>query len=96
MHTVREERAAHEAVNDALEQWDRAADAWDAVTWAVARDPEVGEPLTESGLTRSFTFQGAVSIDMPTVTVVYEIQTEYIVIHNAHFEVANAVQTGNA
>jgi hypothetical protein len=66
------------------------------VTWALARDPTVGEPLSESGKARAFTFHGARSIDMPTITVLYEIQPTLIIIYNARFEEVQAFQAGTA
>jgi hypothetical protein len=44
--------------------------------------------VTESGRSRSFTFEGARSIDMPTVTVLYEITDASIIIHDALFVAA--------
>jgi len=96
MHSVIEESAVSKAVDDAHEKWARAKDAWNAVTWALARDPEVGDPVTESGKTRSFVLDGARSIGLPTVRVVYEIEPPYVVIHDAVFEDSKYGQTGHA
>jgi len=67
----------------ACERWKRAEETWETVTWTLARDPIIGEPLSEGGKARAFTIQGAKSIDMPTLTVLYEIQPGLIVIYSA-------------
>lgn len=90
-----EERGAELAVNAALDKWPRAEDAWEAVTWVICRDPDIGIPLTESGLTRSFTLQGARSIGLPTVTVVYE-KNIALIVHDALFEEPPYGQVGRA
>ena len=96
MRTIREEPAAQRAVDAASERWIAADEAWDVVTWVIARDPTVGQPLREGGKARSFTVQGVRSADLPTVTVLYEIELNEIVIHNALFEEADAFQAGRA
>jgi hypothetical protein len=45
---------------------------------------------------RALTLEGARSIDLPTLTIVYEIQPDLIVIRNARFETARAADIGNA
>jgi hypothetical protein len=70
-------------------------DAWEAATWIIARDPNAGVPVTESGLTRAYTFEGARSIDLPTVTLLYEMQVETIVIHDALFSDSRQGQAGH-
>lgn len=74
------------AVDEAESKWPRANDAWDAITWTVVREPHLGEAITESGNVRQFTFDGAQSIGMPTVTVVYEMTHTEIIVHAARFE----------
>ncbi len=97
MHTVVEQPRVSRAIDDAKERWPRAHDAWDTVSWIIARDPEgAGMPLTESGATRSFTLDGARSIGLPTVTVLYEIRLFEIVVHDALFEDAKFAQAGRA
>lgn len=96
MRTIREEPAAQRAVDAACERWTAADEAWSVVTWVIARDPTVGQPLREGGKARSFTVQGARSVDMPTVTVLYEIEPNEIVIHSAVFEEADASHAGRA
>lgn len=94
MRTIREEEAAKSTLDAAAERWARAIDAWEAATWTLARDPEAGEPVTESGKTRAYTIDGARSIDMPTLTLLYEIQPQYIIIHEARFTDAKYGQAG--
>lgn len=97
MRTIREEEIARNAVNEALANpaWSRASDAWDCITWSIAHEPSIGEPVTESGRVRSFVFEGAKSIGMPTVQVLYEVDGDLIVIHDARFSDARFTQAGN-
>lgn len=85
MRTVRQEPEVDAIVDFAAERWTRGQDAWDAVTWALARDPEVGVPVTQSGRTRAFTLAGAVSVGLPTTTVIYILSDEFVTIVDAHF-----------
>ena len=55
-----------------------------------------GIALTESGATRSFTLDGARSIGLPTVTVIYEICPFEVVVHDALFADAKFAQAGRA
>jgi hypothetical protein len=80
-----ESEAVRKAVNDAEQQWSRANDAWETVTWVVAHDPDVGVSLTESGKTRSFALHGAQSVGLPDLTIVYEDRDPFILIHAALF-----------
>lgn len=74
----------------------RAGDAWNAITWVIAHDPTAGRAVTESGKTRLLIFDGARSIDMPTVKVTYEIGNPEIILHQAIFEDAPYHQAGRA
>ena len=95
MHII-EERSAEEKLNAALLKWSSTRVAWEAATWAVVHDPGLGAYVTESGKTRAFTFPGARSIDMPDITLLYEIRGETIVIHDALFEESAYSQDGRA
>jgi hypothetical protein len=86
VRTVVEEPRVSVAIDDAKQRWRRAQDAWETITWTLVHDPEVGKPMTESGLTRSFTIDGARSIDLPTVTVLYTISRFELTIHDVRFE----------
>jgi hypothetical protein len=96
MRSIVEETEVSEAVDDARERWARADDAWNAVTWALMRDPAVGVPLSETGKARALTFDGARSIDMPTIMVVYEFDAQFVTIKSARFEDAAATHAGRA
>lgn len=85
MRSIREENAARLAVDEAAQRWSRAGDAWDALTWVIAREPELGTAINESGTMRAYTLDGVRSLELPTVTVLYEITDEAIVIHDARF-----------
>lgn len=93
---VFEDEAVRVVVDEACERWARADDVWQAVTWAVARDPTVGVQLSESGNARSLTLDGARSIDAPTVTIVYTFDEHSVTIHRARFENARAMNAGRA
>jgi hypothetical protein len=96
VRTIREEDGARRALDSALQRWERAMDAWEAATWIVARDAEAGEPTTESGRVRAYTFEGARSIDLPTLTLLYEIHSEIIVVHDARFADSRHGEAGRA
>jgi hypothetical protein len=85
MKTIRQEPEVDSVVDFAAERWTRGRDAWDAVLWGLARDPGAGSALTTSGRSRSFTLSGAISIGLPTVTVVYVIDGETVTVIDANF-----------
>jgi len=94
---VREEPAVQKAVDAAYARWPRADEAWEAVTWAIAHDPYgAGPPITESGRTRLMVFDGARSIGMPSVRLVYVIESTCVVAHEAHFEDSIHMYAGRA
>lgn len=95
MHIV-EENAARKALDDALLKWDGAETAWEAATWIVLHDTEVGRAVTESGKTRSYTYEGARSIKQPTITLLYELRDGVMHIHDAIFKEAPYGQVGRA
>lgn len=96
MRTVREDISVSFALQEAEVRFSRAEFAWEAVTFALARDPLEGVAVTESGKTRSFTLEGAKSIDMPTVTVLYVVDDEYVDIKEAMFKEATSARAGRA
>jgi len=61
-----------EAVEGAESKWKRRV-THGMPCWVIAHDPTFGRAVTESGRTRLLVFDGARSIDMPTVRVTYEI-----------------------
>ena len=96
MYGIIEDSRVSRAVDDASLRWPRANDAWEAITWVIARDPLIGVAVTESGKVRSFTFDGAKSIGLPTVTVLYEIEPTVIVVRDAVFRDAEFTRPGRA
>ena len=96
MRSVREDPAVQKSADDAAEKWTRAEDAWEAVKWSLARDPAIGDPLSEGGRTRSFAYEGAVASDMPTIIVLYEFDDGFVTIVSVRFEDARSPQAGRA
>lgn len=96
MRTLVEQPDVMRAVDEAEANWPRANDAWEAITWAIVREPYLGIAITESGNIRQFTFDGARTIGMPTVTVVYEMRHTEIIVHAARFEESKYRLAGNA
>ena len=96
MYSVIEDSLVSRAVDNAKLRWSRADDAWDTVVWVLARDPTLGIPITESGNSRSFSVEGARSIDLPTVTVVYEMTPLAVEVRDAKFEDAKSTRAGKA
>jgi len=88
MRTIRQEPSVQNVVDDACERWERAAEAWDALIWVLARDRKVGIPISEGGRINALKYQGARSIKMPTIIALYEVQPGLIVIRSARFEEA--------
>ena len=95
MLSVREEPDVQLAVDDACERWERARDAWDVITWVLARDPTCGDPMVEGGQARTFVYQGSWAHDMPTIVVLYVIEPPYITIRAVRFS-DPATAAGNA
>ena len=96
MRGVRHEDDADAALRLALDRWERADEVWDAAIWNIARDPTIGIAVTESGNVRSLTIQGARSIGWPTLTVLYEFNSEMVIVHDALFKEAGAYKPGYA
>ena len=96
MRGVIEDTDAHNAADDAFEKWARAEEAWDMLKWVLSRDPTKGDPLTEGGKVRSFTFPGAVAYDMPTIIVIYVFNDDLVTIKSAKFEHSKHSQVGTS
>ena len=97
MRDVREEPDVGRAVDAAYVRWSRADEAWEAVTWALSRDPfAAGPALSESGLVRAFVFEGARAFHMPTVRVVYVIKPTVVMVTSAAFEESVHLYAGRA
>jgi hypothetical protein len=94
---VREDSSVEKAVDAAYLRWARADEAWEAVTWAIARDPfGAGPSLDESGNVRLMVFDGARSIDMPSVRIVYVIDHTAVTVRQAEFSDSIHMYAGNA
>lgn len=92
-----EDKPAQLALDEAVEKWDGTPEAWEAITWVLVHDPQVGAALTDDGHIRAFTYDGAKSIHQPTITVVYEIVGKHeIVIRDARFTEPKYGQVGRA
>lgn len=91
-----EQPSVRQALDAATLQWTGAELAWEALTWVICRDPEAGQPITESGRVRTYEIQGARSRDMPSVAVIYEETVFGIIIHDATFSQAKAFVAGTA
>ena len=85
MRTVRQEISVDAAVDFASQKWARGRDAWDAMIWALARDPSRGVAVSPSGNTRTLTLHGAASIYLPTVTVLYVFDANTVTVFDVHF-----------
>lgn len=85
MRVVRVDTDADVALDDARAGWARVDDAWEMIEWVLMRDPTVGEPLTESGTSRTFVFAGSITHEMPDIQVVYIFDENYITIKSVRF-----------
>lgn len=94
MHLI-EEDDARRAYGAACLKWKNADRAWDTITYVVLHDQYAGTPLSESGGIRALSLEGARSIDMPTLTIVYERRGDTTIIHNAVFKNASSYKHGN-
>ena len=90
LRTVVEESWVKSEVNCVADKFERAKEAFEAIKWAIARDPENGIPLNGGGIFAWFT-QGARSIDLPTVVVVYTVTGNEITIKAVRFAEAQQV-----
>jgi hypothetical protein len=90
------DEAARLALDSATITWGDTERAWQAIEWTLARDPQVGVPLNDTGSVRAFVYQGAKSIGQPDIEVIYEIQAHSVVIRNAVFSNARASHAGRA
>lgn len=82
-------------VDKASVRWTRAAEAYKALEWVIVRDPFGGQPLN-GGHVFAQTFEGARSVDMPTVTAVYTVSDQRITVTSVRFEDAKYGQAGTA
>jgi hypothetical protein len=91
-----EEEWVRQVRDEAEVKWPRARDAWEAITWIIMHDEACGLPLNEAGNIRGYVFDGAKSAHLPSVEVIYEIQTNEVVVRDARFYEAPYTQHGRA
>jgi hypothetical protein len=91
-----EEECVLESLSAACLKWNRADEAWENVTWTISHDVKVGRPLNEDGTLRLAIWQGARSISMPDIEVIYLIELPTIRILEAIFRESRNVQAGTA
>lgn len=96
MLEICEEPAVRADVDAACEKWARAAEAWEAITWAIAHDPSVGYSITESGKVRVLESAGARSIQLPTVWMLYSYSDALVTVHEVRFTDATYFQIARA
>ena len=85
MRGIRLENDVDAELQDARESWPRVEDAWEAVEWVLVRDPTVGKPVSESGQSRSFVYEGSYAHDMPNIEVLYVFDDQYVTIKSVRF-----------
>jgi hypothetical protein len=96
VHEFSEEQRVSDSLGEACLKWERAADAWEHVTWIVAKNPKEGTPINESGNLRLLLWAGARSIDMPDVELIYSLNDETIRLLDVKFTEAAYGQAGRA
>lgn len=79
------EHKAAAAVDTAKALYRRLGDAVEAIEWAIVRDPRMGVPLFPGGSLRLVIFEGARSVGMPTIEVIFEETRTSVVIHDLEF-----------
>lgn len=78
-------------------KWERAAHAWEALTWSLAHEPEdEAVALNEAGTLWQLTVEGARSIGWPTISVVYSFDRNYVTIRDALFSEPKTPKAGRA
>lgn len=90
LRTVVEEPWVASEADSAADKFERGEEAFEAIKWAIARDPENGIPLNGGGLFAWF-IQGARSIGLPTVAAVYTVTEDDITIKAVRFTEAQQV-----
>ena len=63
----------------------RLGDAVETIEWAIVRDPKMGTTLSQGSRFRLVIFEGARSVGMPTIEVIFEETPLYLVIHDMEF-----------
>lgn len=73
------------AVGAASRRFARAEEAFEALKWTIARDPENGAPLGEGGA-YARTLEGLPDSGLPTLTALYVLETDRVMIKHVWFE----------
>jgi len=82
---IRYEHEASAAADAARALWRRGEDAISAIEWALARDPQAGQPYANSEQLRFSVFDGAKSIGLPSVDVLFVSTPEQALIIEMDF-----------
>ena len=90
LRTIVEEPWISAEVDSAAVRFERGEEAFNAIQWAIARDPKNGTPLNGNSVFE-WVIQGAGSIGLPTVAVVYTVTENEIIIKAVRFEEAQPV-----
>lgn len=85
MRGVVYEHQAAAAVDTAKVLWRRLNDAVEVCEWALIRDPGMGIPVDEGSCLRMVVFQGASSVGIPTIEIVFEDTGSNIIFHDLEF-----------
>ena len=85
MKSVIFDAGADAAADAARPMWKRTSDAISTVEWALARDPEIGRPLVDGGDLLLAVFEGAKSIGLPTIEVLYHDKAHSVIIRDLEF-----------
>lgn len=84
------------SVDEACERWLQGYEAWEAITWAISQDDMIGRALNETGTLRIIKSEGALYLGLPTVTVLWRIGEDSVIIEGARFEEPTILQAGRA
>jgi hypothetical protein len=79
------EHQAAAAIDTARVLFPRLGDAIELLEWALVRDPKAGTALADGSNIWVVVFQGAASVGLPTIEVIYEIRPDHIVFHDLEF-----------
>lgn len=81
-----ESDSAKESRDNAALEYARTEDAWLAISWLVARNPEVGTPIAGDNTFRFHKQQGYSSTGQPVVSLFYTYDDTQVTIVSARFE----------
>lgn len=97
MRGIIEDGHVRTALDRAMDEWDGCRIAWEAVTWAIVRDPEyAGTLLPDQTKLYVLEYVGAMSNSQPTIKVLYSFDEQNVTIHDAKFDRPIATFAGSA